>query len=430
MAGRYNKSRMKSLKIAMLHYSAPPVVGGVEQVMQEHARLFAQDGHAITVIAGKGELDLAGVEMVLHTHLDSSTPEILAVKKKLDQGLIPSSFLKIKDGLLAFIREKAGDADVLIAHNICSLHKNLPLTAALHEFVQEEGSPPLVAWHHDLAWTNDQYRKELKNEWPWDLLKKPWHERKQAHVAVSAMRQAEISRLLRVPKSRIAVIPSGMDWVRFLKLGEQTAQIVRRFNLLNAEPLFLLPARITRRKNIELALQLIALMKKDFPSAALLVTGPPGPHNPNNLSYFDELLALRAELGLGDGSKGVPGQPRVVFLAEHSEDFLPDDVIADLFRFSDALLFPSSQEGFGIPILEAGLIGMPIFCSDIPPFRETAGKRAVFFDYQAQPEQIAEKIIKEIKKDARITLKGHVKQNYTWENVFDRKIMPLIRSVL
>jgi glycosyltransferase involved in cell wall biosynthesis len=124
------------------------------------------------------------------------------------------------------------------------------------------------------------------------------------------------------------------------------------------------------------------------------------------------------------------GKPRVIFLAEHSEDFLLDDVIADLFRFSDALLFPSSQEGFGIPILEAGLTGMPIFCSDIPPFRETAGQRAVFFDYQAQPEQIAEKIIKEIKKDARIALKGHVKQNFAWENVFDRKIMPLIRSVL
>jgi glycosyltransferase involved in cell wall biosynthesis len=421
---------MKSLNIAMLHYSAPPVVGGVEQVMQEHARLFAQDGHAVTIIAGKGALDMDGVELVKHPSLDSSSPEILAVKKKLDQGLIPSSFLKIKDELLEFLREKAADVDVLIAHNICSLHKNLPLTAALNEFVQEASSPPLIAWHHDLAWTNDQYRKELKNDWPWDLLKRPWHKRKQAHVAVSAMRQAEISHLFGIPKSKITVIPSGMDWVRFLKLGEKTAKIIRRFNLLDAEPLFLLPARITRRKNIELAIRLIALMEKEFPAATLLVTGPPGPHNPNNRSYFDELLALRTELGLGDGSQGMAGKPRVIFLAEHSEDFLLDDVIADLFRFSDALLFPSSQEGFGIPILEAGLTGMPIFCSDIPPFRETAGQRAVFFDYQAQPEQIAEKIIKEIKKDARIALKGHVKQNFAWENVFDRKIMPLIRSVL
>jgi len=414
----------------MLHYSAPPVVGGVEQVMQEHARLFAQDGHAVTVIAGKGALDLDGVRLVLHAPLDSSSPEILAVKKKLDQGLIPSSFLKIKDDLLAYIREKAADADVLIAHNICSLHKNLPLTAALYEFVQEEGAPPLVAWHHDLAWTNNQYRKELKNEWPWDLLKKPWHERKQAHVAVSAMRQGEISQLFGIPKSRIAVIPSGMDWVRFLSLGEQAARIVRQFNLLNAEPLFLLPARITRRKNIELAIRLIALMKKDFPAAALLVTGPPGPHNPNNRSYFGELLALRDELDLGGGSQGKPGQPRVIFLAEHSENFLPDDVIADLFRFSDALLFPSSQEGFGIPILEAGLTGLLIFCSDIPPFRETAGKQAVFFDYRARPDEIAEKIIKVIKKDTRIALKSHVKRNFTWENVFDNKIMPLIQQLI
>ena len=45
-------------------------------------------------------------------------------------------------------------AEVLVAHNVCSLNKNLPLTAALWELCGEgRGFPRLIRWHHDLAWT-------------------------------------------------------------------------------------------------------------------------------------------------------------------------------------------------------------------------------------------------------------------------------------
>ena len=38
---------------------------------------------------------------------------------------------------------------------------------------------------------------------------------------------------------------------------------------------------------------------------------------------------------------------------------------------ADSFLFTSRAEGFGIPILEAGLARLPVFCTDIPPFRES-----------------------------------------------------------
>ena len=40
--------------VALLHYTAPPVVGGVEQVLGQHARLLAEAGHAVRVVAGRG----------------------------------------------------------------------------------------------------------------------------------------------------------------------------------------------------------------------------------------------------------------------------------------------------------------------------------------------------------------------------------------
>jgi hypothetical protein len=43
-----------TLNITLLHFAAPPVVGGVERVLAEHARLMVEAGHGVTVVAGRG----------------------------------------------------------------------------------------------------------------------------------------------------------------------------------------------------------------------------------------------------------------------------------------------------------------------------------------------------------------------------------------
>jgi glycosyltransferase involved in cell wall biosynthesis len=168
----------------------------------------------------------------------------------------------------------------------------------------------------------------------------------------------------------VHVIPNGVDAARFYKLESQTQKFLARTRLLNSAPILLLPVRVTRRKNIELALYTLSELRKSFPDAALVVTGPLGPHNARNYEYFDELKHLRAELGLQD---------LVHFLAELADSFLPDEVIADFYRVADALIFPSREEGFGIPLLEAAFSHLPAFCADIPPLRELGMNDTYFF---------------------------------------------------
>ena len=43
------------MNIAILHYSVPPIVGGVESVIAHHARLMSADGHSVRLIAARGE---------------------------------------------------------------------------------------------------------------------------------------------------------------------------------------------------------------------------------------------------------------------------------------------------------------------------------------------------------------------------------------
>jgi glycosyltransferase involved in cell wall biosynthesis len=62
--------------------------------------------------------------------------------------------------------------------------------------------------------------------------------------------------------------------------------------------------------------------------------------------------------------------------------WIPRTELYELFRGARAFVYPSTFEGFGMPVLEAMAAGVPVACSDIPPLREIADGMAVFFDPQ------------------------------------------------
>lgn len=413
-----------SKKIALLHFASPPIIGGVEGVIGDHAHLMMDAGHQVSIIAGRGASIHDCIEFVQLPLVDSRRPAILAAKEQLDKGKIPSDFDQLIATIEGELRRAVAGMDVLIAHNVCSLHKNLALTAAVRRICAAPQAPHLIIWHHDLAWTSRRYQPELYGGWPWNLIREDWPDVQPKHVVVSELRRREVVELFHIRPETVTVVPSGLHVPSFLKLESQTSEFVDQLQLLQAAPLLLLPVRITRRKNIELALRTLAAMRDLLPDAALLVTGPPGPHNPANQAYFDELLALRAQLGLAPGSResGVVAH----FLAEMTSDYLPDAVIGDLYRLADALILPSREEGFGIPIIEAGLVGLPIFCTTIPPLQEIAGDRATYFSPDADPTELAQRIAAYFRSDSVYRLRGRIRQKYSWKGVYTNRIAPLL----
>lgn len=413
-------------RIALLHYAGPPTVGGVESVIGHHARMLARFGYDCCIVAGNADLAFSGIETRVEPLFSSLHPRVIHAKTELDRGVVGQGFAELQRDLAAALTTTLAGCDVCIAHNITTLHKNLALTAALYD-VAAAGTVPVIAWSHDLAWANTQYHAELHDGFPWNLLRTPWPN--THYVAISQMRRAELAQVAGLPEAAITMIVGGVDPASFLRLTPPVAALADQLGLFDADLLLLYPTRITRRKNIELALDVLAEMRTlSGRDVRLLITGPPGAHNPANLAYLSQLQNQQQALGLGDSAHFLY---TLYTLAQQANTpkTLTDDDLSSLYALADALLFTSQQEGFGIPILEAGLAGLPIFCTDLPPLRETAGPDAHFFAPSALPQTIAAEMWSALAENPQFRLRARVRGHYRWQAIAARQIIPLVEAL-
>ncbi len=412
--------------IGILHYSAPPVVGGVEAVINAQSSLLLEHGYPTTVIAGRGSASALpdGIHFIEMPALDSQNLQILATSQELIQGRVPPDFdvisQQVEDDLRPVLREQ----DILIVHNVLTKHFNLPLTAALFRLISRGDTHGVIAWCHDLTWTSPHSRSQVHPGYPWDLLRRGWPG--VAYVTVSEERRQELAGLFEWPEDQIRVIYNGVNPDTILGLSAEGRLLIDRLRLQQAGLVLLLPVRITQAKNIEYALRVVAALAEAGCEPRLIVTGPPDPHDPENTAYFHSLLELRDLLGLHEEARFVyessiqPGEPY----------FITSSLVAELYRSSDLLFMPSHREGFGMPVLEAGLIGLPIISAPFPAAMEIGGQDILIFDPEKEsPIDLAERIRRFADSSPVIRLRRRVRKELTWEAIFNRQIQPLLLQV-
>jgi glycosyltransferase involved in cell wall biosynthesis len=66
--------------------------------------------------------------------------------------------------------------------------------------------------------------------------------------------------------------------------------------------------------------------------------------------------------------------------------WIPREQLYELFRGARGFIYPSTFEGFGMPVLEAMAARVPVACSDIPPLREVAGSTVHYFNPASDTE--------------------------------------------
>lgn len=392
--------------------------------MTTHARLLEAEGHDTLIVAGRGDPQSFGLRGVIIPELDSRHPQILETQKALlagEEGAAIEFDLWV-DRICALLEDALDGVDACIVHNAFTLHKNLALTLALTRLAQsKKNRVRWIAWCHDLAWNNPLYGNELLPDWPWTALKTSLPN--VHYVAISDQRREEMAALFDVSKRNIELVPNGIDPDIFTPSSLQMTQLRARLRWNARDWVFLAPVRVTRRKNLKLAIDITAAVRDVGHKPLLVITGPPGPHNVHSNTYLDELIARREALGLED---------EVLFLAVEGDNGEPLDVsdalMAELFWWSDALLITSVQEGFGLPILEAGLVRLPVFCTNIPVLREVGGGNANYFDPAHDPAKIAEMVLNTLEKPGVASLRRKVIRDYLWDGIVKDKLLPLLTA--
>jgi glycosyltransferase involved in cell wall biosynthesis len=116
------------------------------------------------------------------------------------------------------------------------------------------------------------------------------------------------------------------------------------------------------KKNVGRLIDAFMLSAVDIP---LVITGPVGWGNQTEVKMLEE---LRAE------ERARPHSSRRVYYFEYVS--LP--MLVTLIRGARAVLFPSLYEGFGLPVLEAMLLGTPVVTSRASSLPEIAGDAALY----------------------------------------------------
>ncbi|RLC24887.1 MAG: glycosyl transferase family 1 [Deltaproteobacteria bacterium] len=411
---------MRKYNIALLHYSCPPVVGGVEEIVRQQALLFNRHYHNVKVFAAVGGAFTDRCEVEINPLLGSTNRQVMNAHRLCLEGKT-EKMEALAGKIYRYLLEALKGFDVVIAHNVLTMSYNLPLAAALHR-LGREGYLPIISWNHDSPYFYPDYPEYL-DRFPWNMLKRAYagiH-----YVAISESRKRLFTEFYGTRK-QVHVIPNGIDPIGFFRLDPGTVRLIREEGLFEAEFLMAQPSRLHPRKNVELSIRVTRALRDRGVGARLLVTGAHDPHEPKTMAYYHRLKRLIRELDL---EKDVLVMAEYVFRS--GEKLSADRItIRDLYLIADILFLPSLQEGFGVPLLEAGMIKLPVVCSDIPPFREIGGEDVCRFDLKDSPDTIARKILAFTGGLEPHRMFRKVIRDYAWDNIYHRKIRPLLDRVV
>lgn len=220
-------------------------------------------------------------------------------------------------------------------------------------------------------------------------------------IAVSASTKADITALLDVDPSRVAVTHLGVD-ARFRPPSPEARAAFREQQELD-KPYVLAVGNLEPRKNLPALLRAFARLAPEVPHDLVLV-GAEG-------WLTGEIHATLDVLRLG-------GRVRMT-------GFVGDDELPIWYGAADLFVFPSRYEGFGLPVVEAMACGTPVITSNLSSLPEVAGDAAVLVD-PADDAAIADGMRRvltdgDLAGELRRRGRGHA-AGFTWERTAEQTV--------
>ncbi len=214
---------------------------------------------------------------------------------------------------------------------------------ALNQRIDWRPAPTVISTFHDLfVMTADYSAPEFRRRFTEQARNAA--QRSDIIIAVSEFTAGQVVDLLGVNRAKIRVIPHGVH------------QLSLDFSVPR-ENIILFVGALQRRKNI---ISLVKAFEQLESRWKLVLAGAPGGYGSVEIMNYIDASKSRDRI-------------QVV-------GYLPDDALQKLYARARIFAFPSLDEGFGIPVLEAMAHGIPVVTSDRAALREVAGDAALLID--------------------------------------------------
>ncbi len=221
-------------------------------------------------------------------------------------------------------------------------------------------------------------------------------------LTVSEASKRDILRFFPVPAGKVEVVPNGIDERFYCEPSPDEVARVRERYLLHG-PFLLYTGNIKPHKNLERLIEAFARVRgRGLDDLRLLIIG-------NEVSRYPSLRRTVHRHKL---------HTYVRFLG-----FVPDQMLAILYRLARVFVFPSLYEGFGLPPLEAMASGTPVVTSNVSSLPEVVGDAALLVD-PYDVEALADAIFRVLTDEAlraELVARGRARaRQFSWERSVSR----------
>jgi len=382
------------MKIVMDFRKYDGVIGGVERGVIEITRCVAAHGHHVIILPKASRLE--EVRQVFH-----DVPEVRFIP--LD---VRSHAMSLANGYLDSVTLQT------IAHSERADILHFPSNWS---FPVRKRVPCLLTIHDVIPLTFREAMGFFRNR----LLYRPGIRLacrlNDVIATVSEFSRQDIGRKLGIPTEKIRVIPNGIR-EPYSPDPDLEAKLAARWRLDTDFILYV--GGIHERKNVIRLIQAFSRLvsTSGFPGKLLLTGRTSG-------APYQERMKKLCDAAVDETAM----QERVIFTG-----FITDQELDSLMRRAIFLVYPSLYEGFGIPVLEAMRLGIPVITSNTTALPEVAGDAALLVNPESV-EDICEAMGKLLQdKPLRELLVEKGRQRalpYTWERTGE-EYLGLYRSLI
>ncbi|HVW97752.1 MAG TPA: glycosyltransferase family 1 protein [Mucilaginibacter sp.] len=225
------------------------------------------------------------------------------------------------------------------------------------------GYKTIPVFHDAFCFENPENYGRL---WLWLYLKTavPAAKRSPFVITPTEWSKKQIDHFTGLSKEKLVVVYEGPKYLNYNIDPAAEDALLKSFNL-NRQNYILHVGSMFKRKNLPALVQAFGKVKSQgYPELKLVLVGPLPTHDSEN-DYREILNAI----------KNCEFENDVVLTS-----YLPDQSLASLYANALMYVFPSVNEGFGIPVLEAFKNNLPVLVADNTCLPEVGGDAVLTFD--------------------------------------------------